>query len=153
MIAHALDHFTPRAYPRTRLLSAAAVWSCAGLFLCLKGVYLSFDHPMEIILSAILTGLCVGMLKSKSIFDSVAKKTITHIEAQPNRACLGGYFSVRNWALIFVMALFGSALGALPLHPSLKTGIYVMAGSGLGYSSRLLWKAWRNSPAGGLQNS
>jgi hypothetical protein len=57
---------------------------------------------------------------------------------------------VRNWALILVMAVFGRTLGALPVHAAIKTGIYVMVGSGLGYSSRLLWSAWKNSPAGAL---
>ena len=40
----------------------------------------------------------------------------------------GRAFSVRNWVLIVVMALFGRTLGALPLDSALKTGIYVMVG-------------------------
>ena len=153
MPPHFLDRITPRAYPRTRLFSAAIVWDCVGTFLCLKGMYLSFGKPVEIIMTALLVGLCLGIVKSKIVFDRVAEKIVEHIGSRPSRACLGGLFSVRNWALIFVMAFFGKALGALPMHSGLKTGLYFMVGSGLSYSSRLLWRAWRNSPAGGLQNS
>ncbi len=152
MPPHFLDRLTPRVYPRTRLFSAAIVWTCVGTFLSLKGVYLSSDASRTVVLATILAGLCLGVVKSRIVFDRVAGKIIAHIGSRPSRACLGGLFSVRNWALILVMAVFGRALGALPMHPGLKTGLYVMVGSGLGYSSRLLWKAWRNSPAGALQN-
>ena len=114
-------------------------------------MYLSADVSRTLVLTAILAGLCLGVIKSRVVFDRVAGKIIEHIGSRPSRACLGGLFSVRNWALILVMAVFGRTLGALPMHPGLKTGLYVMVGSGLGYSSRLLWKAWRNSPAGALQ--
>ena len=153
MCPHFLDRLTPRVYPRTRLFSAAIVWDCVGVFLCLKGMYLSFGRSVEIIMTALLVGLCLGLVKSKVVFDQVAGKIIDHIGSRPSRACLGGLFSVRNWVLIFVMAFFGKALGALPMHSALKTGLYVMVGSGLAFSSRLLWGAWRNSPAGGLHNS
>ena len=153
MPQHFLDRLTPRAYPRTRLFSAAIVWDCVGAFLCIKGMYLSFGRPVEIIMTALLVGLCLGIVKSRIVFDRVAEKIIKHIGSRPSQSCLGGLFSVRNWALIFVMAFFGKALGALPIHSALKTGLYVMVGSGLGFSSRLLWRAWRNSPAGDLQNS
>ena len=150
MPPHLLDRLTPRAYPRTRLLTAATVWTCVGAFLCLKGVYLSLNTPLAPVLAALVTGLCLGMLKSRIIFDRVAGKIVGHIGKKPRRACLGGLFSVRNWALILVMAVFGRTLGALPVHAAIKTGIYVMVGSGLGYSSRLLWSAWKSSPAGAL---
>jgi hypothetical protein len=141
-----LDRLTPRAYPRTRLLTAAIVWSAVGFFLAGKGVWLSGDAPWAQIVVAILAGLGLGLVKSRFIFDRVAQKIIAHIGRKPSRACLGGLFSARNWALIVVMAVFGRTLGALPLDSALKTGIYVMVGSGLSYSSRLLWGAWKKSP-------
>ena len=143
-----LERLTPRAFPRTRLLTAAVVWTCVGAFLCAKGVWLSIESSMMPGLAAVTAGLCFGLLKSMLVFDRVAGKIIGHIGRKPSPSCLGGLFSVRNWALILVMAVFGRAIGGLPIHAALKTGLYVMVGSGLGYSSRLLWRAWRNSPAG-----
>ena len=141
-----LERLTPRAHPRTRLLTAAVVWSAVGCFLMAKGFWLSRDVPALAIVAAGLGGGCLGMIKSRLIFDRVAGKIISHIANKPRRACLGGLFSVRNWALILVMALFGRTLGALPLDSALKTGLYVMVGSGLACSSRLLWNAWKKSP-------
>lgn len=146
MPPHFLDRFTPRAYPRTRLLTAALVWSAVGLFLALKGVYLFRDGSWGGVLAVIAGGAVLGVFKSRLVLDRVADRIVLHIGAKPSRACLGGLFSLRNWALIAVMIVFGRTLGALPLDAAIKTGLYVMVGSGLAYSSRLLWSAWRNSP-------
>lgn len=97
-------------------------------------------------LAVILAGLMLGMAKGRFILDRVAGKIILHIGAKPSRACLGGLFSVRNWMLIAVMIIFGRTLSALPIDAGIKTGLYVMVGSGLTYSSRLLWRAWKTSP-------
>ena len=151
MLPSFFDRITPRVFPRTRLLTAALVWTCVGAFLCAKGVWLSLDGSIMPVAAVIAVGLCLGVLKSRLVFDRVAGKIIGHIGRKPRPSCLGGLFSVRNWMLILIMVVFGRTLGALPMHAALKSGIYVMVGSGLGYSSRLLWKAWRNSPAGALQ--
>jgi len=151
MPPHFLDRFTPRAYPSTRLLTAALVWSAVGLFLTLKGVYLFREDSWGIVLAVILAGAILGLIKSRLILDRVAARIVLHIGANPSRACLGGLFSLRNWALIGVMIVFGRTLGALPLNAAIKTGLYVMVGSGLAYSSRLMWTAWKNSAAEPLE--
>lgn len=147
MLPRFLDRLTPRVFPRTRLLTAALVWTSVGAFLCAKGIWLSMDAPKMPVAAATVAGLCLGVLKSWLVFDRVAGKIIGHIGRKQRPSCLGGLFSVRNWALILIMAVFGRILGALPIHAALKTVIYVLVGSGLGYSSRLLWAAWKNSPA------
>jgi hypothetical protein len=147
MPPHFLDRFTPRAYPRTRLLTAAIVWSAVGMFLSVKGVYLSREGHLAFVVAVILAGVVLGVVKGRFILDRVAGKIILHIGGKPSRACLGGLFSVRNWMLIAVMIVFGRTLSLLPMDPGIKTGLYVMVGSGLAYSSRLLWRAWKTSPA------
>ena len=148
-----LSLLTPRACQGTRLLCAAAVWSGVAFFLFLKGIYVYQDNTTSTFLIVVASGTIAGLIKSKFVLDNIAKKNILRIRSKPTFACLGGLFSFRNWGLILIMAVFGKLIGALPVITGLKTGIYVMVGSGLGYSSRLLWRAWRNSPAGGLQNS
>lgn len=143
MTSTIFDRLTPRAYPQTRLLTAAMVWSVVGCFLILKGFWLSRGMPTLSIVGAGLAGAGLGMLKSRFIFDRVADKIITHIGNKPRRACLGGLFSLKNWALILVMALFGRILASLPVDASLKTGVYAMVGSGLAFSSRRMWRAWK----------
>jgi len=145
-----LDRFTPRAYPRTRLLTAAIVWSAVGFFLTMKGIFIFREGSWGIFLAVIVAGTIMGVVKSRLVLDRVADRIILHIGAKPSRACLGGLFSVRNWLLIAVMVVFGRTLGALPFDAVIKTGLYVMVGSGLAYSSRLLWRAWKNSPTDSL---
>lgn len=147
MPPHFLDRLTPRAYPRTRLLTAAIVWSAVGIFLSAKGIYLSREGSLAFIVAVILAGVVLGIVKGRFILDRVAGKIILHIGSKPTRACLGGLFSVRNWMLIAVMIVFGRTLSLLPMDASIKTGLYVMVGSGLAYSSRLLWRAWKMSSA------
>jgi hypothetical protein len=150
MPPHFLDRFTPRAYPRTRLLTAAIVWSSVGFFLAIKGLYLFREGSLGTGLAVVLAGIIMGVIKSRFILDRVAGRIILHIGGKPSRACLGGLFSVRNWLLIAVMIVFGRTLGALPLDAVIKTGLYVMVGSGLAFSSRLIWRAWKNSTADSL---
>ena len=147
MPPHFIDRFTPRASPRARLLTAASVWSAVGFFLTTKGIYIFQEGSWEGGLPMIVAGALMGAVKSRLILDRVAGKIILHIGAKPSRACLGGLFSVRNWALIAVMIIFGRTLSVLPIEAGIKTGLYVMVGSGLAYSSRLLWRAWKTSPA------
>jgi len=146
------DKFTPRAYPKTRLLTAAHVWSGVGLFLASKGIYLSYEEPLPYLAAAISAGLVLGIVKSHYIFDKVADKIITHIRRRPSRVCLGGLFSLKNWALIITMMLFGRFLGAASLEAPYKTTIYVMVGSGLAFSSRRLWGAWKKTLPIALQD-
>ena len=148
-----IDKLTPRVTSETRLFSAAIAWTAIGFFLTAKGTWVSHTETWQTTLLPLASGLTLGLLKSKIIFDRVAVKVIAHIGSKPQKACLGGLFSARNWILILVMAVFGKIIGTLPIPPAIKTACYVMVGSGLGFSSRLLWRAWRNSPAGGLQNS
>ena len=151
MFSKVLDRITPRAYPRTRLLTAAIVWAAIGFFLAGKGVLLSGNAAWSQLIVPILAGLGLGLVKSRLILDRVAGRIILHIGAKPSRACLGGLFSVRNWVLIAVMIVFGRTLSALPFGAAIKTGLYVMVGSGLAYSSRLMWTAWQNSAAEPLE--
>lgn len=142
MLPKILDRLTPRVYPHTRLLTAALVWSAVGSLLTAKGLWISRHEPTHLLLAAIAVGSGMGLVKSRLVFDKVARKIVLNIDKKPRPVCLGGLFSVRNWALILVMSFFGRTLSALSMNTSLKAGIYVMVGSGLAFSSRLMWKAW-----------
>lgn len=152
MLPPFFERFTPRAHAGTRLLTAALAWTVVGLFLLGKGLWISRLASGTHVMIAILAGVGLGMVKSRIVFDRVAGKIVAHIGRKPCRACLGGLFSIRNWALILVMVLFGRILGTLPLASPLKTAIYITIGSGLIYSSRLMWTAWKTTPPAELQD-
>ena len=145
MLTQFLDRLTPRVYPHPRLLTAAHVWSGLGIFLAAKGLYLDREASLPIIALTAAAGLGLGLLKSRFVFDKVADRIISHIRRKPSRACLGGLFSIKNWGLIAMMMLFGRLVSTADLDHSLKTGIYVMVGTGMAYSSRRLWNAWKTT--------
>lgn len=146
MLPRVLDRFTPRALPRTRLLTAALVWAMLGIFLLAKGAWISRQESTLMLLVTLVVGAVIGVLKSRFILDPVAGGIIVHIGGKPSRACLGGLFSVRNWALILAMIIFGRILGVLPLAAPVKSAVCIIVGSGLVFSSRLLWRTWGKAP-------
>ena len=143
---------TPRAAVRTRIATAAMFWSMAGLFLLGKATAIIQQEPWGTILLMFPGAAAVGAFKSRLVFDPTARAIITHIRHKPEPACLGGMFSLRNWAVIVVMVLLGRGIGASPLPAALRAGILCMVGTGLLYSSRLMWRAWRATPAILLQD-
>lgn len=138
------DHFTPRTTPRTHLFTAACFWSTVGVFLTVKGIFLLRQAPGFIIFLSILSGTLLGLVKSWLIFDKVAGKIVRRIRAKTKPSCLGGLFSPKNWALIACMMIVGRVLGWIPVPLEMKTVLYVMVGSGLATSSRLMWTAWKH---------
>ncbi len=140
-----IDRITPRVLPRTRLLTAAVVWSAVGFLLAVKGVYLSREFEILPLLMMVGIGFGLGAVKSRYIFDRMAEKIIAHIRNRPTPSCLGGLFSIRNWSLILVMMAFGHLVGTSSLAALTKTAIYVTVGSGLAFSSRRLWSAWKHT--------
>lgn len=42
------------------------------------------------------------------------------------------------------MMLLGGIVKRLPMPDEIKSGIYILVGSGLFYSCRILWHAWRS---------
>lgn len=142
-----IDLLTPRVLPRTRLLTAAQLWLVLGVFLAGKGIYLSREAALASIVGMIILGLGLGAIKSRYIFDRMAEKIIAHIRNKPAPSCLGGLFSLRNWGLILVMMAFGHLVGTSSLATLTKTAIYVTVGSGLAFSSRRLWSAWKQTAA------
>lgn len=102
--------------------------------------------PWPTLVEAGLGGLSLGIIKSRLIFDKVAGKVITRIRLKDRPSCLGGLFSLRNWLLILCMMILGKIMGTLAVPIEVKSVMYMLVGSGLCYSSRLMWTAWKKTP-------
>lgn len=146
MLPPFLDRLTPRASLRTRLLTAACFWSVVGIFLSTKGILLLGPEPWFTVAQICIGGIILGLVKSRLIFDTVAKKIISRIVHNQAPSCLGGLFSFKNWTLIACMMVLGRIMSWLPIPVVWKSILYVLVGSGLLYSSRLLWLAWKHTP-------
>ncbi|BDV00728.1 hypothetical protein TDMWS_08130 [Thermodesulfomicrobium sp. WS] len=145
-----IHHYTPRAASRTRIMTAACFWSAVGFFLISKGGLLLRPQPWPAIMGTAVAGLGLGLAKSRLVFDRTARAVVAHIRRKPEPACLGGLFSIRNWGLIVAMMVLGRALGASPLPLEVRAGVFLVVGCGLLTSSRIMWRAWRATPATNL---
>lgn len=146
MLSTYLDRLTPRALPRTRLFTAACIWGAVGICLLSRGLLLLPQAPgLTTATGIILGGMLIGGLKSWLVFDKAAASIVTHIRRKPTPACLGGLFSFRNWGLIACMMVLGGIVKRLPISDVIKSTVYILVGTGLIYSSRILWQAWRKS--------
>lgn len=141
-----VDRFTPRVSPRTQLLAAGCVWSLMGALLCIKGVYAVRASSLATVFCVCVLGVILGVTKSCLVFDRAAAAIIRRIRQKPALTCLGGLFSVRNWMLIAAMMLLGKTISWLPLAMEWKGLVSVLVGSGLAYSSRMMWAAWKLTP-------
>ncbi|GAB1408911.1 hypothetical protein MASR1M90_00650 [Desulfovibrionales bacterium] len=150
MPAAFFDRLTPRTSPRTQLLTAACVWTGMGCLLFLKGAYFSHSvaFPTRIIFCG--AGIALGLAKSRLVFDRAARAIIRRIRQKAVPTCLGGLFSVRNWALIGLMMLLGKAMVWVSVPLEWKALVSLLVGSGLAYSSRLMWAAWKISSHWGI---
>lgn len=144
MLSPWLDRLTPRATLRTRIFTATCVWGAVGCCLVTRGTLLLGQTSWLMGGSIILASATAGILKSRAVFDGVAKEIVARLQRKPGPACLGGFFSVRNWGLVFCMMLLGGIVKRLPMPDEIKSGIYILVGSGLFYSCRILWHAWRS---------
>lgn len=145
MLSTYLDRLTPRAMPRTRLFTAACIWGAVGICLLSRGLLL-LQHISGLVAAGIvLGGIIAGGLKSRIIFDKAAASIVAHIHHKSSPSCLGGLFSFKNWGLIACMMVLGGVIKRLPIPDAIKSAVYILVGTGLIYSSRVLWRAWRKS--------
>jgi len=141
-----VDRLKPAAPARRHLLLAAAMWSAVGTGLAVVGTVwtLRAPHPMSPWLLPIAAVL--GWLKARLILDRAGRRIVDRIEVRGDGRCLGGFLSLRSWALVAAMIVGGRLLraGGVDLH--LVGLLYVLVGTGLLVASRIPWRAWYRTP-------
>jgi len=139
------ENLKPRASSRFQLLLAGAMWSVVGAGLLTFGtIWIRSGSSPPRALLLLLAGVGLGVLKSRLLLDKTARKITVRIAERGEGRCAGSFLSFRSWALVAVMILAGRFLrgGALP---AAAIGIlYAAVGTGLLFSSRVAWQAWRN---------
>lgn len=150
MSAAFIDRFTPRTSPRIQLLTAACVWTVMGCLLFAKGAYFLHCAGSRSQVLFCGAGIVLGIAKGRFVFDRAARAIIRRIRQKAVPTCLGGLFSVRNWVLIVLMMCLGKILAWAPVALEWKGLVSVLVGSGMAYSSRLMWVAWKMSSLWGI---
>ena len=86
--------------------------------------------------------IAIGAVKSRLVLDRAARKIIERIRVRGDGRCLGGFLSLRTWALVVVMMVAGRLLRGTVAR-SIVGPLYLAVGTALVLSSRLSWRAWR----------
>jgi hypothetical protein len=139
------ERFKPAAGARTQLGLAAVMWSTVGLVLAAAGaswVWRSTPGSAPWLLGG---AAAVGVLKSRLVLDRTARRIVGRIRARGDGRCLGGFLSLRSWALVALMVAGGRLLRTSHLARSWLGFLYVAIGIALASSSRVSWREWMAS--------
>ncbi|MBU0717864.1 MAG: hypothetical protein KJ749_06405 [Planctomycetes bacterium] len=143
-----LDAYKPAGSARTHLLLAALMWTVVGATLITVGGrwLLNFSGPRIWWLAPLAIGAC--LLKSRFVLDGVAARLINRVRTRGDGRCLGGFLSLRSWALVALMAGGGRILRSGLVSPVILGVAYLFVGVALLLSARRLWRAWHEYHAG-----
>ncbi len=139
-----LETYKPVASSRMQLWLAGTMWSCVGAGLFSVGTYwlLKNGEAKGFILLVIAAGLGFG--KALLVLDRIALHKITRVKSRGEDRCFGGFLSPRVWILVIGMMLLGRILRTSGLPKPILGVIYGAVGIGLLFSSRLIWRAWKD---------
>lgn len=132
----------PGAKIKTHLLVAALIWSAVGIMLSTRGFLWLYEAAWLLLVPF---AALAGTMKSKMVLDKVARRNMDRIHSREEGSCIGGVYSVGTWVLVLVMIFMGRLLRASSVPHAIVGFIYVTVGWALFWSSRLLWKGWRQS--------
>ena len=121
---------------------AAGMWSVVGTLLLFFGARWLLEYGWGVAL--LLIAVLAGTLKSWLVLDRAAGKIIDRIQSRDDRRCIGGFLSLRSWAIVAVMMVSGRLLRASPISHALIGLLYAAIGTALLFSSRRLWSNWRH---------
>jgi membrane-associated PAP2 superfamily phosphatase len=141
------ETYKPVASSQMQLWLAGSMWSCVGAGLFSVGTYwlLGNGEAKGLIILFIAVGLGLG--KALLILDRTALRNIDRVKWRGEDRCFGGFLSWRVWILVMGMMLLGRVLRTIGLPKPILGLIYGAVGIGLLFSSRLIWRAWRDQRA------
>jgi len=137
-----LRSLKPAAPARTHLLAASLMWTVVGGTLVLLGVRWILSGQIGHRWPLVMAAACIGVAKSRFVLDRAAGRVVERIRRRGDGRCLGGFLSLRTWALVIVMMVCGRLMrGGLLPHPVVGF-VYTAVGTALLISARSLWWAW-----------
>ena len=143
-MAHWAQTFKPAASRRTHLLLAAVMWTVVGALLSYFGArwVLGVDAayaPLQIAAAA-----AVGAAKARLVLGRAASRIIERIRVRGDGRCLGGFVSLKTWALIALMATMGRLLRGGLLSRHIVGLLYAAIGIALLVGAIHFWRAWHD---------
>lgn len=142
-----IESHKPAAAAHVHLFLAGVMWSAVGTALVGFGGRWLWQSPSPGGVWFAGLAVVVGVLKSRFVLDRAARRIVDRIRARGDGRCLGGFLSLRSWALVIAMAGGGRLLRGSHVARGLLGLLYIAVGTGLLVSSRVAWQAWRESRA------
>jgi Ni/Fe-hydrogenase subunit HybB-like protein len=140
-----VERLKPGAAARVHLLLAGLMWALVGAALVGFGGWWLWQLPTPAAPWLVALALVIGVFKARFVLDRVARGIVDRILERGDGRCLGGFLSVRSWALVAVMVVGGRILRGSHMGRGLLGVLYVAVGTALLLSSRVAWRAWREA--------
>ena len=138
-----VERYKPAAAVRAHLLLAGLMWAVVGLTLIGFGGRWLWQLPTPAAPWLAALALVIGAFKARFVLDRAARRIVDRIRERGDGRCLGGFLSLRSWALVAAMAAGGRLLRGSHLGRGLLGVLYIAVGTALLLSSRVAWRAWR----------
>jgi len=140
-----VDSHKPAAAVHVHLMMAWLMWVVVGASLLGFGVRWVWREPLVVTLWLVGAAATVGILKSRLVLDRAARRITDRIRQRGDGRCLGGFLSLRSWALVAAMAAGGRLLRSGPVAVTIIGLLYIAVGTALLLSARIPWRAWAES--------
>jgi hypothetical protein len=134
----------PAASASTHLMSAWLMWATVGVALAGFGALWLWEARPSLAPWLAAGAVVVGLAKSRLVLDGVARRVVGRISARGDGRCLGGFLSVRTWGLVLLMMAGGRVFRGTAAS-WIVGPLYVAVGTALVLSSRVSFRAWRES--------
>lgn len=86
----------------------------------------------------------LGLGKALLVLDRTTLRNIARVKSRGEDRCFGGFLSPRVWILVIGMMILGRILRTIGLPKPILGLIYGAVGIALLFSSRLIWRAWKD---------
>jgi hypothetical protein len=140
-----VERYKPATAVRAHLLLAGLMWTVVGAALVGFGGRWLWQLPTPAAPWLAALALAIGVFKARFVLDRAARTIVDRIRERGDGRCLGGFLSVRSWALVAAMAAGGRFLRGSHVAQGLLGVLYIAVGTALLLSSRVAWRAWRHS--------
>jgi len=140
-----VERYKPAAAVRAHLLLAGLMWTVVGAALVGVGGRWLWHLPTPAAPWLAVMAAVIGAFKARFVLDRAARTIADRIRERGDGRCIGGFLSLRSWALVAVMVAGGRLLRGSHVGRGLLGVLYVAVGTALLLSSRVAWRAWREA--------
>ena len=141
-MTHWAERLKPAASRRTHLLLASVMWTVVGALLLCIGARWVLGAQTSYAPLQIAAAVAVGAAKAWFVLDKAAGRIVQRIRERADGRCLGGFVSIKTWALILFMIGMGRLLRGGVLSQNIIGLLYAAIGAALLFGARNFWRAW-----------